>query len=318
MLAQVAIKNFQSLSEVNLELGRFTVIVGPSSSGKSALLRALRVLASNGRGSAYVSHGAKIASVRVGDQDWTATLERGEGHGVYHLLSGQQERTFSKFGTGVPPEVTQVLGIEPATVDGSLNFAGQFDRPYLLDDSGAQVARTLGELTNVSIIFEASREANRLRLAASHMLRTRQADLAGLQTQAQSFRYLPDQIGALVQAEDALATAGQLSSRTERLGLIIGELDIAESVLARIADSVEIPDLLPVTEAQNRLAIFKDALTENSQQTRIQSQALAEADSASRSEVQLTEELHTVLHEAGSCPLCGQSTKEMAVVSEVR
>ena len=43
-LETLEISNFQSVEKADIQLGGFTVIVGPSNSGKSALLRALRAV----------------------------------------------------------------------------------------------------------------------------------------------------------------------------------------------------------------------------------------------------------------------------------
>jgi exonuclease SbcC len=78
MWASLEVVNFQSLKDVRLQLGKLTVIVGPSSSGKSALVRALRVLVQNGRGSGYVRHGSSSAAVGVQREDGVAvSIQRG-------------------------------------------------------------------------------------------------------------------------------------------------------------------------------------------------------------------------------------------------
>ena len=47
MLERLEVKDYQSLADIDIPLGRFTVIVGPSGNGKSALIRALRALWEN-------------------------------------------------------------------------------------------------------------------------------------------------------------------------------------------------------------------------------------------------------------------------------
>lgn len=57
MLTSVEIENFQSVRRARLELGRFTVVTGATGSGKSAVLRAIRLLAFNARGTSYIMRG---------------------------------------------------------------------------------------------------------------------------------------------------------------------------------------------------------------------------------------------------------------------
>src|SRR5712692_4596126 len=211
MLESIRVNNFQSLRKVDLPLGRLTVIVGPSSSGKSSVVRALRTLVSNARGASYVSRGQKVASVTATGENHSVTIERGEGHGVYRLLTDlhtdqEQEKTFTKLGGDVPEQVTAALGIKPFEDGTSLNFASQFDRPFLLTETGSTVARVLGELTNVSVIFAAAREANRRRLVAQSTLKIRQSDLVNLVAQLQKFQDLPVRVAQCSATEKILAT----------------------------------------------------------------------------------------------------------------
>jgi len=63
VIHSISCKNFQSLQDVEIELGKFTVIVGASSSGKSALIRAIEAIASNSLNSDNIMQGTKHASV---------------------------------------------------------------------------------------------------------------------------------------------------------------------------------------------------------------------------------------------------------------
>src|SRR5512139_766548 len=136
MLTHVEVRNFQSLKKVDIELGGFTVIVGASSSGKTAFMRALRALASNIRGTSFITQGEKKASITAHTDNNIVTLEKGETTGTYKI----NDKVYTKLAGGVPEGVSKTLNLQPITTESSsINFAGQFDRPYLLDDSGATV-----------------------------------------------------------------------------------------------------------------------------------------------------------------------------------
>ena len=55
MITKLAVRGFQSLQNISLELGNITVIVGHSDSGKSALLRALEKASFNESGSSFLT-----------------------------------------------------------------------------------------------------------------------------------------------------------------------------------------------------------------------------------------------------------------------
>ena len=94
-LRSVTLVDYQSHQRSHLPLGPFTVIVGSSSSGKSAVVRALRLVAQNARGVSYVRHGRKQARVSVEFVDTTVvSVARGKGVSEYELaLPGAEEPT---------------------------------------------------------------------------------------------------------------------------------------------------------------------------------------------------------------------------------
>lgn len=269
MIEKIHVRNFQSLHDVSLELGPFTVIVGPSSSGKSALMRALRTLTSNRRGDEFISHGERTTSITARTDRGTVTLTRSKKttDNAYvvtpddpsHPLAPQ--RTFTKLGGDTPPEVSRFLGI-PAK--DPINYAGQFDKPYLLDDSAGEVARTLGGLTNVNVIFEAARESNRRKLQDSATLRTRSADLADIKNRVPQYRSLKAQDAALTQAEAHIATARTLEKQIARLTDALSTLDAAERAVHTLTPLAQrtVPSPQPIIQAAARLTALRDALRE--------------------------------------------------------
>lgn len=304
MLNHISIRNFQSLRKIDIELGPFTVIVGSSSSGKSGSIRALRALVSNVRGSSYVTRGAKTASVSVDLNDTIVALERGDGVGRYTIKPEFYEaKEYTKLNGSVPEDVTDILRISS-----DLCFSQQFDSPYLLTESGAVVARALGELTNVSTIFAAAREGNRLRLSTQSILKLRSADLDDLRIKAQEFGSLGINIELCTQAEASLARADALSLKVSRLRELLSHQVLAEQVLARVV----VPDVPLSTElvrAYDRLRACRSLVDVAFQAER--ACAAAEAQVAVR-ELQLTT-LHDMLHDllvtAGVCPTCGNTIK---------
>lgn len=305
MWERLRVRHYQSLHSVDLMLGRLTVIVGPSSSGKSALIRAVRMLICNARGTSYISHGSQAASVSLDVEDTIATIERSESQGAYHLNIGGEELVFSKLAGSVPEAVTSALGIPPDEEGAALHIAGQFDRPYLLTQSGGAVARVLGALTNVSIIFDAAREAHRRRLSVQATLKVRERDLDELRGQLQSFQDLPQRVqraATLVAlARDAQTAQGSIDTLTH----LLTAARAAHTVLARLVVH-EVPTLDELTATQDRLATCR-LLTRTV--THAQHSAVTAQTSLlhwQHQEQQDHAALHTALVNAGTCPTCGR------------
>lgn len=240
-LARVHIQGFQSLHSVDLELGPLTVIVGPSSSGKSALVRALAALHHNVRGTSFITHGFQTAKIAATLGDGTTVMlsrstTASSKHNAYalqhsaglHAPEGFQGDpppiVFTKLNGEVPEEVRALL---PAIPD--LTFASQFDKPYLLDATPGDVARTLASLTNVHVILSAAREANRQRLATAATLKTRQGDLSDIEARTEEFRAL----AARRKAQDTARTL------TEQATALAAQIDTLATGVARIRQAEE-------------------------------------------------------------------------------
>jgi len=310
MLERVVIQNFQSLKKLDLELGKFTVIVGPSSSGKSAFLRAMRGLASNIRGSSVITSGEKSLAISLYIENDIITLKKTATTGKYIVVdrSTGEEKPFTKLAQKVPEGVTETLNIQPVTTtEASINFAGQFDKPYLLGESASQVAKVLGDLTNVSSIFEAVRVANKKKLAINSLLKTRQADLNQLKEEAKKFAQLAARKKALEEAEKALEEATELQARQRQLRSVLSSLIDSEGVLASLVELPELPSLDELEALQLDYVKFKNSVVAWAKALKAEKEANEALEQASLLEKESHDQLHTRLQELGKCPTCNQT-----------
>jgi exonuclease SbcC len=306
MIDTLEIENYQSLRKVRLRLGRFTVITGPTGSGKTAIFRAARHLVFNSRGDSYITRGQKSCKViaSVQEEGWSAGIERGKTS-CYRIskLAGEPETaTFTKLAGGVPDAVTGLLRL------GKLNFASQFDGPFLLEESAGEVARVLGALTNVTVVFEAAREATRRKQRLGDQLKDRQAELARLQEEAQGFAGLPGRLQAVQAAEAAQERLEGTQARGQRLQQLLAQRAAAHEALQRAAAAVRpVPDLDKAEAAYSRWRRLADLLTER-ESLRVRYMG-ADSDVALATEriLGLEREHHEMLTQAGVCPVCGQA-----------
>ncbi len=240
MIETITIRNFQSIQDLTLDLAPLVVIVGPSSSGKSALIRALDTLIQNRRGTSFITHGERVASITatVTSSDplrsGTLTLTRStqQAPNAYTILPSDEahplypKAEFTKLNGETPEPVSQFLGIAPGTA--SLVIASQFDKPYLLDASGSEVARTLGSLTNANIILNGARESNRQKIQSAQTLRTRAADLEAITARIPEFKSLAAQRLALERSETLLDNARSIQGQVKSLTALIDQVEVAE------------------------------------------------------------------------------------------
>lgn len=304
MIEELVVRNFQSLRHVSLQLGKFTVIVGASSSGKTALMRAIRGLASNVKGTSQLTRGATSAHITARTGDQVVSLEHAKGSWFYRVTTPDGERDYTKLAGSVPAAVTEILGLPPVG-ESSLNYCGQFDRPFLVGEPGSKVARTLGELTNVDVILAAVTEANRVRRSTAAGLRVRLSDLSDAQELLARMCELEQQVETFETAEHISLTAKDLHRRVVRLAALLDELDTAEETLAT-SPALVLPDAAALDAAHARYTAFIDLLREHARHT---SRVAALDDWIRDGEdtvLRLERELQDTLVEAGICPTCGQ------------
>lgn len=347
MLSSIEVTNFQSLHHVHLELDRFTVVVGASSSGKSALMRSLRLLTQNQRGDSFITHGERQTVVTATTDKGSVTIKRGAENEYVVTPNDGPPKHYTKLGAAVPPEVSSFLGI-PAS--NPINYAGQFDMPYLLNAPGGEVARVLGELTNVTVIFEAARTANKNRTQASSKLKTRIQDLTQIKQAAVDYAPLPAQLKAITAAEEHLdiarsiqqelsriknyqqeynqlrtvllslptitelpdlSTARQLHAQGARLQAMRIHLGKHKSVLSNLPTITELPDLTAAQETAQRLSRITSLHSTLSLAAASRRERMKDAEQAQEQIKNLNQQYTATLHAAGTCPTCHQSTKEL-------
>lgn len=144
MLEQLRICDFQGHKVLSVKLDpHVTAIVGPTDSGKSAILRALRWLATNRpSGEEFIRHGSDATSVLLNVDGREVHRTRGKGANRYKL----DDKVLEAFGAGVPAEVLGLLNL------GELNFQGQHDAPFWFSESAGEVSRQLNAIINLGVI----------------------------------------------------------------------------------------------------------------------------------------------------------------------
>ena len=156
---KVTARNFQSWKNFNLPVSGFTVIVGPSDRGKSAIIRALRGILRNEVGSNHISYGEKEASVTLEPENGeTIQLTRNAKTTTYKI--GEEE--FSKLAGGIPQHIID-MRCDEVDINGiKLDpiFADQFDQQFMLTMSPS-------ELNSIFGLFSSTEKLNAGKKAAA-------------------------------------------------------------------------------------------------------------------------------------------------------
>lgn len=199
MIENISVQDFQSIESGKVDLGKFTVFTGPSSSGKSAFLRALHGLTRNSFNPSQVRLGQSVTTVSAIVDGRKVEAVRGKSKSTYKL----DDEEYTKAGRAVPEDVEAVLSM-PLVADLESSFATQFDKPYLIADPGSTGAKVLGTLTNVSVLHDGMREANRRKLSINAEIKVRKADLEKDNEEVEQYADLTSLEESTSKAEDAL------------------------------------------------------------------------------------------------------------------
>lgn len=255
-----------------------------------------------------VSQGQSSFTIVAEFGDCTVGLERGKSKSVY-VLDGSE---YPKAGVKVPVAVDNKIRM-PVIQATEPFVADQFDRPFLLDRTGSEAAKVLGDLTNATLLLESSREANTRRQRYSQVAKLRAQDVAAISARVQEFSGLPDEKKRLADCRQIMDKLRDLSGAAMRLEQLVKSYESSQRIIemaqSNVLKSPQVqPELLQVETYLNEfntLEVLISKIVEAGQRLRTSQQAVEEAQNS----------LHDVRHrerqllrDMGQCPLCGQET----------
>ncbi len=301
------IENFQSIKKAEIEFGQFTAFLGQNSCGKTASLRALRAMATNDRKAAsYISFWANSFKVTAITDTAEVVYKRTATTSSYVVTVDSESKEYTKLQGTVPEEVSQALGIWPE--DCELLLRDQHQGPYLLRESGSDIARVFGGLTNADVLLVASREANRLKSASSATIKVRETDINKFDSQLSS--------AVVVTLKTAKTLLSDIQPRVAKLKesqLIIDDLRAKisqyESAESRVSSCkiFDLPDLDKLIQADTELTDFALALKQFATLKSEVSEKSSEFLEANNEVEMYDSFIKRALEEWGVCPVCERS-----------
>jgi DNA repair ATPase RecN len=222
-LEKLILKNFQGHEDFSVALDPLcTTFVGPSDSGKSAILRAIRWLALNQpSGARFVRHGASLASVAAKVDGRWIERRRGNRENSY-LLDGDAYSDLRSF----PAAIAELLQVE------EVNFQGQHDAAFWLSDTSGQVSKYLNEVVNLS-------EIDSLMATAAEEVKSCKADVATCEARIAEHRTKRDELEWIVTFDEELSQLEgkekEIADLEEQIADLSRHLDALERMDNRIA-----------------------------------------------------------------------------------
>ena len=156
MIKSLTIQNFRSHAKSTFEFhSGVNVIIGPSDSGKTAIIRAVRkVVWNRPSGSDICSTWGGETTISLGTEQGIITWSKDKMDKYILSLIGQEPIVFTAFGTSVPEEISRFLNIE------EVNLQMQLDSPYLLTKSSGEVASYFNKVAKLDKIDISTQNIN--------------------------------------------------------------------------------------------------------------------------------------------------------------
>jgi energy-coupling factor transporter ATP-binding protein EcfA2 len=260
-MIKIEVKGFQAIENVELEIDRFTAIVGGSNIGKSSVVRAIKCALTNSSGTSFVRHdeycarklrGHKTckcqASVHIVMEGFDLLWEKGDAINKYLF----NKQVYDKPGTGIP-EFLVTTGFSPVKIgdtSGSIQIADQFFPIFMLNQSGPAIAEAISDVSRLDRINRASKAAEKDRKEASSARKLREEDSLTLRLRLQRYVGLDDAVKKVVDLEqkstevdDIEASVSVLSGFIESTRLIASQIRTLTTV-----SSVAVPEATSVSD----------------------------------------------------------------------
>lgn len=348
MIKSLYIQNLQSHKKTTLEFDPgMNVIIGTTDSGKTAVLRALKLVIWNRpRGNAYNSWWGGSSKVRIITEENTITRIKNTKRNAYIL----DKTKLTAMGTKVPDEVTKALNIN------EINFQQQLDPPFLLTKTAGEVASHFNRIAYLQTIDTSLKNILGWTRQLSQDIRSERSQLKTTKEELADYDYLKkaeihmevleslDKRKLQKQKQSkglkrSLLKIKNLESRITEMSKELEHEEAVDSILALIKDKKEkvlkvqgfellLEDITSITdriEDASNIILFKDAVNsllqsmDDKRELEVKHYsliALTEKIKKKQFEIKHTESLKTrkeaEFHEymPDICPLCDTNLKK--------
>lgn len=242
------IRDFQSIEEAKIQVKGFTLLLGESSAGKSACLRALYAATHNRFKMGQVRNGQECATIKVRyEDDPRVLIVKRSATGSPMMKLGDQ--VFQKMSRSVPPQVEEFNNFGSLEVGDdkySLNFHDQFDKPLLLEYSQRKVMEILSASKGIddhNVVHYAlskKREQNRGALKTiDTLLSENNAKLSMVKFEIKEREPLIQQLNKLESQDDTISTELRVYDDLEDLLRSKVRITQKETLLTKLINSLE-------------------------------------------------------------------------------
>ena len=240
-ISTIKLENFQSHKDTVIEFSKgLNVIVGPSDSGKTSIIRAiLWVLLDHPQGDGIIRAGEQYASVKIEMSDGSFVKKTRKGKKsaikIFDSKSGNEE-TYAGSKGDVKEKISKIFGI-PLDESGKLsyNIHDQLSPPFLLNESSSEKAKAIGKLVGVDMIDEATSDTNSDILAKTKDINKTEKEIESIKFKLGEFSNLEDE-------------RRELEEKSKLLELIDEKLLLCETLEQNLRNTKSVQDEISKTK----------------------------------------------------------------------
>jgi DNA repair exonuclease SbcCD ATPase subunit len=236
MIKSLDIFNFQSHKHSTLHFhSGLNVIVGPTDSGKSVILRTLRKLFFNRPfGSAFRSTWGGETYIETLTDDDTLIGLKEDSEKTYFL----NDLEFKAFGQSIPKEIADNLNVN------EVNIQQQLDSPFLFSQSPGEVAQHFNKIAHLEQITLSISNLKKWVTQLESTIKHKQEDLSKKIDELKTFDYLEKFEIELEVLEDMEKKVSSKKSQKTQLSIIINKFNFVEDEIECYQDILLIEDNL--------------------------------------------------------------------------
>ena len=216
MSLNLSIKNFQSIKEVKLDLGGFTVITGSSNLGKSAVRRAFATVLYNDWDASYIKDGYESAEIEL-ERDGNVVRVEKEYRKTTpkkntFTVNGKSYDKMGRSNENLPDEYAE-FGWQPLKAQGDkykLNIATQLEPLFMIANSDTENTAILNNAFKMDAFEKASAEAGREAKEIERTIKVHEKDLSAKEEELRIVQRYLDRLESIKEVIEKLSTDYEL------------------------------------------------------------------------------------------------------------